>query len=471
VSGTGALTTPTGGGSLFLTAGSNGITVSAPIKDNGGAVTLVKSGSGTLTLSSTTSTYSGGTVVNAGGLTFTSDSNFGAASGAVTVNGSCNFNVPNFNSYVITPPGTTFFSGRTLTLNNGAVVTVNSGLTDYQFAIAGPVVGTGGFTMNGNQWNAIFLTSTANTFTGPVTINGGNQVGIFSVASIGDGSHIKFLYGNSTNPTYNKGGFYFQGGNAPMVLNNRYILLANTAANGADAVYNNNASAANTLTINTDLLVNTPLAAQTLRLDGTNTGDNTFAGRISDGPGTVVSLEKGGGTAASTGTWILSGTNTYTGTTTVSGGKLILSNAWSVASGKLDVKSGAKVQLDYTGSRPVAEFYTNNFKAASGIYNNANAPAYILGAGSIMVGIETFTVTYTGNGNTGGAAPVDPNAYTNNATVTVLGGGTLTKDNWSFGGWSIQDGPTYAPGSTFQITTNTTMSAIWRPAGTFIQFM
>jgi hypothetical protein len=87
-----------------------------------------------------------------------------------------------------------------------------------------------------------------------------------------------------------------------------------------------------------------------------------------------------------------------------------------------------------------------------------------------MVGIETFKVTYNGNGNAGGDVPVDSNAYTNNQTVTVLGAGTLTKGVYSFGGWSKQDGPTYAPGSTFQITTNTTLYAIWRPAGTLIQF-
>ena len=32
-----------------------------------------------------------------------------------------------------------------------------------------------------------------------------------------------------------------------------------------------------------------------------------------------------------------------------------------------------------------------------------------------------YTVTYNGNGNTSGSVPVDPNTYTQGATVTVLG--------------------------------------------------
>jgi autotransporter-associated beta strand protein len=52
--------------SLYITTGNKAITISAPIEDNSGALTLVKSGTGgTLTLSGTNS-YSGDTLVNAG---------------------------------------------------------------------------------------------------------------------------------------------------------------------------------------------------------------------------------------------------------------------------------------------------------------------------------------------------------------------------------------------------------------------
>ncbi len=72
---------------------------------------------------------------------------------------------------------------------------------------------------------------------------------------------------------------------------------------------NNNAtSAASSFTINTDLLV-TSTGTKTLSLGGTNTGNNTFGGDITNGSGTVALTKTGAGK------WILSGTNTYSGAT------------------------------------------------------------------------------------------------------------------------------------------------------------
>ena len=79
--------------------------------------------------------------------------------------------------------------------------------------------------------------------------------------------------------------------------------------------------------------------------------------------------------------------------------------------------------------------------------------------------IVTYTVTYDGNTNTGGTAPVDPNSpYAANSTVTVLGQGTLTKTGYSFNGWNTLangTGTAYAAGNTFTITANTTLFAQW----------
>ena len=83
------LTTSTGGGDLYLTTGgvsgaTGNITVSAPIADNGGAVSVVKSGVasgtswGSLTLSGS-NTFSGGVVLNAGNLVLGSTNALAAA--------------------------------------------------------------------------------------------------------------------------------------------------------------------------------------------------------------------------------------------------------------------------------------------------------------------------------------------------------------------------------------------------------
>lgn len=63
-----------------------------------------------------------------------------------------------------------------------------------------------------------------------------------------------------------------------------------------------------------------------------------------------------------------------------------------------------------------------------------------------------YVVSYDGNGNTGGAAPVDQSTYSQTKTVTVLGQGTLTRTGYTFAGWNTaQDGSgtAYQPGDTF----------------------
>ncbi len=73
---------------------------------------------------------------------------------------------------------------------------------------------------------------------------------------------------------------------------------------------------------------------QTVRLGGTNTGNNTFGGKISNGNSSAVSLTK-----VDAGKWILSGTNSYTGTTTISGGTLLINGNSSAVNGAVSVAS------------------------------------------------------------------------------------------------------------------------------------
>jgi uncharacterized repeat protein (TIGR02543 family)/LPXTG-motif cell wall-anchored protein len=80
-------------------------------------------------------------------------------------------------------------------------------------------------------------------------------------------------------------------------------------------------------------------------------------------------------------------------------------------------------------------------------------------------GPTTYTVSYDGNGNTSGTAPIDPNSpYAADATVTVLGNSNLAKTGFAFAGWNTEsdgEGTAYAAGDTFTITANTTLYAIW----------
>jgi autotransporter-associated beta strand protein len=66
-------------------------------------------------------------------------------------------------------------------------------------------------------------------------------------------------------------------------------------------------------------------------------GDGAISGVISNGSTTDLKVFKDIGT----GTWTLSGTNTYTGTTTVSAGMLVVNGDQSAATGAFSVASGA----------------------------------------------------------------------------------------------------------------------------------
>ncbi|HNY49331.1 MAG TPA: InlB B-repeat-containing protein [Smithella sp.] len=79
---------------------------------------------------------------------------------------------------------------------------------------------------------------------------------------------------------------------------------------------------------------------------------------------------------------------------------------------------------------------------------------------------STYTVTYNGNGSTGGSVPVDSTNYSSGQTVTVLGNtGTLAKTGYLFTGWNTQSngsGTTYTQGQTFVMgSSNVTLYALW----------
>lgn len=84
---------------------------------------------------------------------------------------------------------------------------------------------------------------------------------------------------------------------------------------------------------------------------------------------------------------------------------------------------------------------------------------------------KTYTVTYDGNGSTGGTVPTDASSpYFGGSTVTVLAPGTMSKTGFTFGGWdSNNDGTADYTGSgseTFTISANTTLKAVWTSSGT-----
>lgn len=78
--------------------------------------------------------------------------------------------------------------------------------------------------------------------------------------------------------------------------------------------------------------------------------------------------------------------------------------------------------------------------------------------------IATYTVTYHGNGNTAGANPDDANTYITGENATVLGQGSLVRDNYTFSGWATSANATtsqYQENDTLAITGNVDLYAVW----------
>ena len=106
--------------------------------------------------------------------------------------------------------------------------------------------------------------------------------------------------------------------------------------------------------------------------------------------------------------------------------------------------------------------------------DRAVASTFVISAANVTLYAKwttnpTYSVTYNGNGSTGGTVPADSGAYQSGTTVTVLGNtGTLVKAGSTFIGWNtLADGTgtDRAAASTFAIgAANVTLYAKWTPA-------
>ncbi|MFB9754908.1 S-layer homology domain-containing protein [Paenibacillus hodogayensis] len=77
------------------------------------------------------------------------------------------------------------------------------------------------------------------------------------------------------------------------------------------------------------------------------------------------------------------------------------------------------------------------------------------------------TVTYVGNGSTGGTVPVDSTQYDPGQSAIVAdNSGSLTRTGYTFAGWNTSPiglGTPYSPGSALPLTGNATLYAVWLP--------
>jgi fibronectin-binding autotransporter adhesin len=316
------------------TAGSYTITGTGRISGYG---TLTKLGVGTLIIS-TSNSYSGGTTVSNGVLQLGNAFALGATSGSVTVNGG----TLDVQSYSPTVGGLTLTSGSIIgsgIITSSTTYALQSGTVSAQLA-GGTSVGltkTGAGTVTVSQ---------GNTYSGVTTISNGT----LSVSILSPGGSSSGI-GNSSNVAanliLNGGALKYTG--AAAGTDRLFTLGTGTSAGTLDA------SGTGTITwTNTGSVAFTGSDTRTLTLTGSNTGNNAIAAIIGNDTSGSTSLTKSG-----SGKWILSGTNIYTGNTTISDGTLALvtggdistSSAISTgASGTFEVDSGNHTVGTISGS-------------------------------------------------------------------------------------------------------------------------
>ncbi|HTS16529.1 MAG TPA: autotransporter-associated beta strand repeat-containing protein [Verrucomicrobiae bacterium] len=334
LSGTGGTILDSGNNTGTLTFGSNngGGTYSGTIADGNGAVALIKTGTGTGTLSGNNS-YSGGTTINGGTIVAASSTALGA--GDLTMAGGvlqlgANLAVGDL-------------SGNSGTIgifvsNTSETLTVGSDNSNTTFSAA---INQGG---NANTHLLLVKTGTgvltmtsAETFNGGTTINGG-AINIQNAAALGTGSI-----------TVNNGGaLQLQGGiseGLALTLNGTGVAndgaLRNVSGNNT---YSGNMTFGSATRINSDsgtLTISSSITGGNFGLTIGGAGITLFSAAI---PSSVGSLTKDG-----TGTLILANTaDAYAGDTTISAGvlKLGASNVLPNGTGNVNVNGGT---LDMAG--------------------------------------------------------------------------------------------------------------------------
>lgn len=401
------------------------LTISAAISGSGQSIT--KTGGGTATLSGA-NTYTGGTTLSAGVLQLGSDGVV-SAGGAITSgpvgtgiltlgngttlrsDGSTNRTIQNSLSLsgTITLGATTTQTGAltfnstdgTNTLGTAATVTLTGDTTlTTNVAVTIADVISGGFSLTKAGASILTLSGT-NSYTGTTLI----RAGTLSVSNIGNSGANSNL---GTNGTINIGESsagtlkYTGTGETSDKVISLYSIF------GAGATIDQ--SGTGLLKFTSDLTT-TSIANHTLTLQGSTSGTGEISGVISNpaGPNTISLIKAG------TGTWTLSGANTYTGPTTISGGTLRLGNGGT--GGSLSTSSTIVDNANFTINQTDSVVQGTDFSGSA-----------ITGTGSItQAGSGTLTLnaanTYSGGTNmNAGRLNINSASAIGTGTLTINGG-------------------------------------------------
>ncbi len=342
-------------GTVDSNAGSPTLTIDSPSTDTfagdlTGSLSLDKAGSGTLTLSGTNAytgdtTVSGGTLVAANGAALGGTASTAGSGGAVTVDSGATLQVGSTNSSVTLPNDLVLESGSTLatpTLSSyssatdfsvSGTTTLNGGVSVYaghdtNLYLEGQLTGTGSVTTTGPY--TTWITDSSNNYSGGTTVAYTGTLVVEASGALGTGpvtdeGHAPILLDGSSISLANdftiSGGSYCDGG----IICDGFSTFSPSVTAGAD-----------TLTGTIDLAGNADLGAA-------SGGTLSLTGNIR---GSSYGITTNGDV-------VLSATNSYTGTTSVSSGTLTVTNGSALggdpssagSGGTVTVGSGATLQL------------------------------------------------------------------------------------------------------------------------------
>ncbi len=436
-----------------INAASGNVILSGAISGSGFGLT--KTGSQTLTLLGT-NTYTGTTAVSGGTLALGA-SNVLAGTSSINVNGGT-LNIATFSDTV---GAVTLTSGN---INGTTGILTGSSYSMQSGSVSAILAGTGA-NLTKSTAGTVTLSGT-NTYTGVTTITGGS----LSVSTIGNGG----VAGNLGQATSAAGNIILNGGMLAYTgaaQSTDRLFSVGTSGGSIDA----SGSGALSLTNTGSIGFNGQTGARALTLTGTGSG--SLASVIGDNSG-ATSLVKSG-----SGTWTLSGNNTFSGGTTLNAGTLKLSSAtaigtgaFTIAGGTFDNSSGGAFTLNNNNTQvwngDFAFAGTNNVNTGTGNVTLSNSRAVTVNAGTLTVGGaigdggSTYGITKAGNGTLAFAGST-ANTYTGMSTVNA---GTLQLAKTA-GVDAIAGNLTIGAGGTVQLTaanqikdtTAVTMSATGTP--------
>jgi fibronectin-binding autotransporter adhesin len=347
----------------------------------------------------------------------------GTAAGTLTINSAFQFGSSSYIAY---------FRGGTIMIN-GMVSDANPSYPGrFYFQNGGGLAG-----------GTLTLANPANTYSGRQNADWIASGFTLTVTKLANGGENSSIGTSSANIGMNGGTLKFIGTGALSTD------LGFHLASGGGTVDASGPTSDDTISFAGALSCNSANSPRTITLTGTNTGANTIAFNYEDNGSGTCSLIKNG-----SGTWVMSGTNAYTGTTALNVGRLLI-NGVHTGGGTYTVANATTLG----GSGTIACPITLNSGATL-------APGGIDGFGSLTVSNavtvsadrtlavkvgdlaqDEFGQLRVGSGVTvtlGGALTIDDSAGSGNGTITIVNvselGGTRSGTFSNF----PNDGDTYA---------------------------